>query len=115
MMRKFTLGVLATFALIATGCCLRVMDTRIGVNCCGIKDSETFVEEVEEKVATNGDDATATATPINVDPPLRDMDKIALFVAGVVILGLVGWNAYKAIQKKKTIAAASSDAGDKQI
>lgn len=98
-MRKFTLGVLSAFAIFSTGCCLRVMDTRVGVNCCAVKDSETFVADQDIDPATVAVDPAAPATK-------DDNALLAAIVVGVGIAGLIGWNAYNAIQKKKAKAAA---------
>ena len=95
-MRKFTLGVLSAFAIFSTGCCLRVMDTRVGVNCCAVKDSETFVAD---------QDAEPTAAVVDPSAPTTDDNALlAAIVVGVGIAGLIGWNAYNAIQKKKAAA-----------
>lgn len=104
MMRKFTIGVLSAFAIFSTGCCLRVGDARMGVNCCGVKDSEKFVAE-EKTTSVVATDTVATA----IAP--KENGLLAAIGIGVGIAALVGWNAYKAIQKKK--AAAVSDAADK--
>ena len=96
-MRKFTLGVLSAFAIFSTGCCLRVMDTRVGVNCCGVKDSETFVADQDVE-------PTAAAAVDPSAPNTDDNALLAAIVVGVGIAGLIGWNAYNAIQKKKAAA-----------
>ena len=106
-MRKFTLGVLSAFAIFSTGCCLRVMDTRVGVNCCGVKDAETFVAD-EDAETTESAAAVATATAKTDDNAL-----LAAIVVGVGIAGLIGWNAYNGIQKKKAKAAVISETVNK--
>lgn len=106
-MRKFTIGVLSAFAIFSTGCCLRVMDTRVGVNCCGVKDSETFVadEDAETTESVTADPAATVKTDDNA--------LLGAIVVGVGIVGLIGWNAYNAIQKKKAKAAAASETVNK--
>lgn len=105
IMRKFTLGVLSAFAILGTGCCLRVMDTRVGVNCCGVKDAETFT--------TNETTATAVATDPAAPVASNDNALIGAIAVGVGIAALIGWNAYNAIQKKKAKAVVISETTDK--
>ena len=103
-MNKFALSLMAGFALLCTGCCLRVGEsTRFGLNCCGKKDTETFVAE-EKK-----DEASAVApqpTPTKSDD-ITAMVGIGLAVA---LAGFIGWKAYTQIKNSK-----KSDSSNQQV
>lgn len=89
-MSKFTLSLMVGFAMFCTGCCLRLGEnTRVGVNCCGQKDTENFVVDGEETDAA----ATAVAKPTGGDKKGGSEVIVGLVLAA----GLLGYVAWKVI------------------
>ena len=109
-MSKSTFGVLCVFAFLSTGCCLRVMNTRIGVDCCGTKDSETFVADEDAE-------GTASATGETKTTGINPADGTEMFLGIAIaagVLGVIGWNVYKVAREKKANAPVEQPSNSSQ-
>lgn len=103
-MNKFALSFMVGFALLCTGCCLRLGEsTRLGINCCGKKDSENFVA-VDKKDG----DASVAVDPQPISAKTNDVETFVGIGLAVAIAGFIGWKTFTTMKKK-------SDAGEKQV